>query len=241
MYRKLLVCDDSFFGEQIRREVSNYKFTITLCRNTIDATEAELDKDNYDALLMFIEDDSEEHYAFIRRTIEKHPGIRVFAALYLDRDNIKRNLIEAGVKRYMVMPIVPLDVCVLLVKEFTPFDDGELTIGAIERFLLTKKFARHMPGFLFLCIAVESCLKDPSVLTDLDGALYPYISEIALTTPGYVKSAIKKTGDSARARGFTYYNYNGETSLSNRELLAICADEFAERHLRTLYKSNRNL
>ena len=135
------------------------------------------------------------------------------------------------------MPFQPVDVCNVLIEQFTPFEDT-LTIDAIDRYLMRKKFARHMAGFLFFSIAVENCLENPKVLTDLDKLLYPRIAEITLTTPQYVKKAIRLLTENASRRGFTCYNYNRNMRIGNREFLALCADDFADRHLKTLYKSN---
>ena len=233
---KLLMCDDTVLGKLIKQTIDNYRFTTVLCRNTIEIVENELEKDRYDAVLMFVEEDSEEYYSLIRRTLEKYPGIKVFASLGIDSEKLKKEVCKAGVSRYMVMPIHAADVCELLTEEFTPFKD-KLIIDEIDRFLLTKRFARHIPGYIFLCIAVENCLENPRLLSALDEKLYPYIAEITLTTPEYVKKTIQRLADNAIRRGFTFFSYKSGARLNDREILAACADEFATRHLKHLYKT----
>ncbi|MCR5074493.1 MAG: sporulation initiation factor Spo0A C-terminal domain-containing protein [Ruminococcus sp.] len=224
-------------GKMLADKLFTLGFDAVCCSNSPEAVLEILENEKYDGLVYNMMTKSREVYDMLDRVSELCPQMKVYLLSYVRMSSsaVKASGLKASVFILMPSTVSSISSVIMLNR---PYVCGELIMPEIAAFLAKKGFSHTVSGFDYLCIAVEECVKEPELLSEMTTRLYPIIAERCCTTARLAERMLRHLGELAAKDGVEFRNYRGKFPISNREMIAAVTDEFAGKY--GLYSENED-
>ncbi len=179
----------------------------------------------------------------IEKTVSLGLKTKVFVLSSLCREEVIKNVINAGAKYFMTKPykfdllrerLLSIDKEKTLENSFEMNERKSISLEEkISKIFINVGIPPHIKGYVFLREGVLIAVNEPDIINNITKKLYPMIGEKFQTTPSKVERAIRHAIEVAWNRGriesingiLGVRAYVGQEKPTNGEFIALVADK----------------
>lgn len=201
--------------------------TVRTCITDEKVIIKELSGSELNSVLFFVNGSSGRWEKIIRNIRTAFPDIKIFAGASSASLSDMGRLRSAGADLCMMFP-ASIRVFTDIIHVYMRFcDDSRIPMYA-ACFLCQYGFSAKNTGFLYLCSAIDLCLKEPEYLEALYDRVYETIAERFGVQPELVERMLRRTASVSASNG-TLSAVTGEIGqkITSHDLIAVLCDAYA--------------
>ena len=239
--KKIMIAENSDFGQSCSRALSTYGYSVTLTEKDGSQVLTRIKYDTPDVLIMDAFMLHIDALGVMKRlndmTDIKRPVIVVLSGV--DNSHFENELLSGGADYYFLKP-VDVDILAQRITQLTGWkkgiskkdggDDLEVTVSEIMHQIGVPA---HIKGYQYLREAIILSVNDTEMMGSVTKILYPTVAKTYKTTSSRVERAIRHAIEVAWDRGdvdvlSSYFGYTIQSSRgkpTNSEFIAMIADK----------------
>lgn len=164
-----------------------------------------------------------------------YPDMKIIVLSYSSSPMMCSDLIDAGVDKYVLMPVSMDELLRLIFDVFGYSKCFEYEVFIAE-FMSARGFKVNTSGFRYLCTAAALCICEPDCLDHVMDGIYKRLAEIHSVRVQVIERAMRhesllafQNGSDIKIAGSRIIGSH-ERPFSNTELICMVADSFSEHY-----------
>lgn len=231
MRYKLLICDDANATvKAIKKGIPYQLGAVSCCKPDERYILPVVREGSFDAVLLFSNRRYDDFTRLIGRLRQEQPTLSIFVGMYSHSLGAAGDFFKAGAELCFELPTSAKRIgetihCFMKVKELP-----EVPAYA-ACYLRAEGLSHRTDGFIYLSMAVDICLHDPTALESMYEMVYTVIAERLNVQVKSVERLLRNIADSASADGLVAKLTGGETDSANaHDLISALCDNYAHQH-----------